>query len=204
MFETFESDEFAELFEDYESDESDESGEYFVEYDERSGGRRRPAGRGPKVRTAKRGNAVPTKAGPGYATKAELRETAKELDGRIGVNSRAIQATSAKVRSLDAETGRLGAALKKEVTDRKAETDALKKALAESKQIAMMLPLLSSQTTETIIGTDGTHNNVVIDKGGTFSKILPMLLMSGGLGGSSGGGGDMGSMMPLMLLAMSR
>jgi hypothetical protein len=205
MFETFESDEFAELFEDYESDESDESDEYFVEYDERSGGRRRrPAGRGPKLKTAKRGNAVPSRASPGYATKAELKATADRLDARIGVNSKAIQAADAKIRSLDTETGRIGAALKKETTDRKAETDALKKALAESKQIAMMLPLLSSQTTVQVKDIAGNTQNAVVDNGGTFSKILPMLLLSGGLSGSPGGG-DSNSMMPLiMMMAIGR
>jgi hypothetical protein len=203
MFESFESDEFAELFEDYESDESDESDEYFVEYDERSGGRRRPAGRGPKVRTAKRGSPVPKKAGPGYATKAELLAAANRLDARIGVNSKAIQTADAKIRSLDTEVGRLGSALKKETTERKAEAESFKKALAESKQIAMMLPLLSSQTTVQVKDVAGNTQNAVVDNGGTFSKILPMLLLSGGLGGSSGGG-DSNSMMPLMLLAMAK
>jgi hypothetical protein len=196
MFEALDTDDFAELFEDYESDESDES--YFVEYDERAG-RRRPAGRGPKIPTAKRGNPVPTRAGPGYATKADLLATANRLDAKIATNSNGLKAADAKLRSLDAETGRLGAALKKEVTERKAEAEAFKKALNESRQMAMMLPLLSSQTTQTVASVP----NVVVDNGGTMSKILPMLLLSGGLTGSSGGG-DSNSMMPLMLLALAR
>ena len=52
----------------------------------------------------------------------------------------------------------------------------------------MLLPLLSTQETVTI----GAQPNVVIDSGDQLSKLLPILLLSGGFGGASGGSGSGG------------
>jgi hypothetical protein len=203
MFENFESDEFASLLEAYESDESDEAYESdeLFESDERAVRRRRPVPR-PPLRTARRGNPVATRPPSGVATKAELAATAKRLDDRIGVNSAAIKAADVRLRRTEAETSSIGAALRKEVTERKAATDALKKGLDESRQLGMLLPLLSPSKTEEVTTTSGQKVKALVDSGDKFSKILPMLLMSGGLGGSGAGGAGGGDNNMLMMIAL--
>ena len=187
MFENFESDEFAQLLEGVESDESDESFEY-DEYESDERIRRRPRLPRPPLPTARRGNAVARKAPPGFATKGELQATANKLDARIATNSKAIQAADKRLRANEADTGRIGTALRKEITERKAATDQLKKGLDESRQLAMLLPLLNPSKTVQIQTSEGTKK-VLVESDDKFSKILPILLLSGGLGGSSGGGG---------------
>jgi hypothetical protein len=169
----------------FEADEADEADELF-EFDEARG---RGRSRG-KVPTAKRGNPVPQPAGQGYATKAELQATAQRLDGRIATNSKAITTLDGRTRTIEGEVGRLGTTLKREVAERKTVTDALKRGLDESRQIAMLLPLLSTTETKTVDGVP----NVVVDSGDKFSKLLPILLLSGGFGGfgSSPGTGQQG------------
>jgi hypothetical protein len=73
--------------------------------------------------------------------------------------------------------------LRKEIALRKKETGDLKKGLDESRQIAMIMPLLG--------GGD--------DK---FSKMLPVLLYGGMLGGGTGttGTGDNSMMMTMMMV----
>jgi len=176
---------FAELLGPYESDEALGFDEAFDE-----AARRRPAARRPVPRPG-RGNPVPQKAPDGYATKAELQLTAKRLDDRIGTTFKGVQAIDARVRTAESELEKTRAVVRREVQERKAATDALKKSLDEQRQLAMLLPLLSTQETVTI----GTQKGVVIDNGDALSKLLPVLLMSGGLGGSgtgTGGGGLFG------------
>lgn len=162
--------------------------------------------RGP-VPTAKRGNPVPQSPQQGYATKAELQATASKLDGRIATNSKAIATVDARARNLEAETGKIGSALKKEIAERKAATQALQRGLDDQRQIAMLLPLLSTTTTQTVDSVP----NVMIDNGDQFSKILPILLLSGGFGGSAstpgqstgglfGGDGGIGTLALVMAL----
>jgi hypothetical protein len=200
MFNSFED--FGELLEDVESDEAyDEA----FESDEAVRRRGRPMPR-PRVPTAKRGNPVPQPVAGGYATKAELNATAQRLDARIATNSKAITTVDGRTRAIESETHRLRASLKHEVAERIKATDALKKGLDESRQMAMILPLLSTTDTTTVAGTP----NVVIDNGDQMSKLLPILMLSGGFGGSSGsGGGGMfggdGGIGPLvMLMALTK
>ena len=131
--------------------------------------RGRPGGfRGrPGIKLPPRGNAVPQRPAAGYATKGELDATAKRLDGRIQTNATAIKSLDTRARATDREIASMGTALRKEIALRKKETADLKKGLDESRQIAMILPLIG--------GGD--------DK---FSKMLPVLLY-GGMFGSSGG-----------------
>lgn len=189
MLETaFESD-FEGLIEsDFEFDNED-YGEDFGEFDEaarpRSRGR---SGRGarPGVKLPPRGNAVPRPAATGFATKAELNATAKRLDDRIHTTSAAVKTLETRSRAVEREVGSMGNALRKEIALRKKETAELKKGLDESRQIAMILPLIGG-------GND------------KFSKILPILLYGGGLGGTtpSAGGGDNTGMMTTMMMAIA-
>ncbi|MDB5674417.1 MAG: hypothetical protein JWM65_1399 [Sphingomonas bacterium] len=196
MYNPFED--FGELLEDIESDESDEA----FESDEAAPRRGKSWG---KVPTAKRGNPVPQKVANGFATKADLNAVAQRLDGRIATNSKAIATVDGRTRAIEAEAHKLRASLKHEIAERTKATDALKKGLDDARQLAMILPLLS--TTETV--TIGTQQNVVVDNGDQMSKLLPIMLLSGGFGGSSGsGGGGMfgdGGMGPLvMMMALAK
>jgi hypothetical protein len=176
MFNNYAFEDFGHLL---EADEADES--YFNEADEASprGGR----GRGPSKPLPKpsRGNAVPQQPAAGYATKAELQATANKLDARIGTVSKGMEALDKRTRSIEGEHARMAAALRREISERRAAVDSLKRAVDDTRNISMLLPLLSSTETATVGGVD----NVVVDNGDSFSKVLPILLLSGGLGGSS-------------------
>jgi hypothetical protein len=179
---------FGELLEDGETDESYfafESDEADFEADERARRSRmqRPAPR--RVNTAPRGNTVPRPSPQGYATKAELQQTAARIDAKIATNSKAVQTLDGRVRGIITENGRISAALAKEIRERKTATDALKKSIDEQRQIAMLLPLLSTYEKRTVDGVE----NVLVDSGDKLSSLLPILLMSGGFGGSTGSGG---------------
>jgi hypothetical protein len=185
MFESaFEAD-FEGLIESDEFDEFDEFGE-FDESDERVRRRGRAAGGfRPGLRLPPRGNATVRPARGGYATKAELDATAKRLDGRIATNATAIKTLDGRTRTIERDVSAAGAALKKEIAIRKKETGDLRKSVDESRQIAMIMPLLG--------GGD--------DK---FSKMLPLLLYGGMLGGSSGStGSDNNSMMMTMMMVVA-
>jgi len=193
MYNPFED--YGELLEDIESDESDEAYDEAVKKHPKFG----------KVPTAKHGNPVPQKVANGFATKADLNAVAQRLDGRIATNSKAIATVDGRTRAIEAEAHKLRASLKHEIAERTKATDALKKGLDDARQLAMILPLLS--TTETV--TIGTQQNVVVDNGDQMSKLLPIMLLSGGFGGSSGsGGGGMfgdGGMGPLvMMMALAK
>ncbi|MBX9797456.1 hypothetical protein [Sphingomonas sp.] len=180
--ELLESGENIENLESWDSFDSSEAGESF-ESSERNRRRNwRP------VPTPRVGNPVPRPASQGWATKAELQATAQRLDARIATNARAIRTLDGRTRTLETEAGRLRAELRREVTERRNVTDALRRGLDESRQIAMLIPLLSSTTTQTVGGVD----NVVVDSGDQLSKVLPILLLSGGFGGSSGTTGTSG------------
>lgn len=170
---------------DFEFDEYDE----FDEFDESDERAKRGRSRGrfrPGLKLPPHGNATVQPAKAGYATKAELDATAKRLDGRIATNTTAIKTLDGRSRSTEREVGSVSSALKKEIAIRKKETSDLKKGLDESRQIAMIMPLLG--------GGD--------DK---FSKMLPVLLYGGMLGGGSGttGSGDNNSMMMTMMMVMA-
>lgn len=203
MEDTMEFDsEFDEYDDDFESsaefDEYDEYDEFDdiesfddfgdAEDDERRRRRRRRRRRPRrKLKTARRGNPTVRRPSRGYATKAELTGTAKKLDGRIATNARAIKALDGRTRASERELGRVGSALRKEISVRKKQTTKLKKGLDESRQIAMMLPIISS------IGGDNQ-----------FTRMLPILMYSGAFGGSGdggfGGSGSNSMMMPMMMM----
>ena len=192
---------FTELGELLEHDEADWS-----EYDERVGPQGRPRQNRPLPKPP-HGNPVPSQPQAGYATKSELQATASRLDGRIATNSKAISTLESRTGSLASDHARLSMHVKREIAERKTVTDGLKKGLDEARQMAILLPLLSSQETKTVGGVE----NVVIDSGDSFSKILPILLLSGGFGGSSttgggglfGGGGDGGIATLAIVMALS-
>ena len=180
----FESD-FESLVEsDFEFDTED----YGEAYDEAARPMMRPRSfrpTRPGVKLPPRGNVVPRPPVAGYATKAELEATAKRLDGRIHTSAIAIKGVENRARAMEREVHGMGSALRKEIALRKKETADLKKGLDDSRQIAMILPLIGG-------GTD------------KFSKLLPVLLYSGAMGGSTGWGSDSNnSMMMTMMMVVA-
>jgi hypothetical protein len=189
----------------YETDEfeSDEGFEY-DEYDESDEARRR---RRPPLRTAKRGNAVPQRPPSGFATRAELTATANRLDAKIATNSEAVKKLDARANTLSTEQGKLRTDLNK-----------LQGSVNDVRNMAMLMPLLSTQKTRAasaaVTGTEiVAGDKVVVDTGDSFSKVLPLLMFSGGFGGSSssssGGGGMFGGdnggiMMAALIMAMDK
>jgi len=177
----FESD-----FESYvESDFESDTEDFGEVYDEATRPSRFSRPTRPGVKLPPRGNAVPQRPASGYATKAELEATAKRLDGRIHTSAIAIKAVETRGRAMEREVHGMGAALKKEIAIRKKETADLRKGLDDSRQIAMILPLIGG-------GTD------------KFSKMLPVLLYSGAFGGSTGSSSDSNnSMMMTMMMVVA-
>jgi chromatin segregation and condensation protein Rec8/ScpA/Scc1 (kleisin family) len=170
-----------------EYDEYDEFDE-LSEYDEAAPRRRKPSR--PALKTAARGNPTIKPPRGGVATKAELDATAKKLDARIATNSNALKTLESRHRASEAEMGRISAALKKEIVIRKKQTTQVKTGLDESRQMAMILPLI-------VAGADPN------DK---FAQMLPILMYSGALGGSGigggGGGGGTGNDNGMMMMAL--
>ena len=182
----FESD-FESLIEsDFESDfEYDE----YDEWDERAPRRKKPTSFRPGLKTAPRGNATVRAPKSGFATKAELDATAKKLDGRIATNATAIKTLDRRTQTAEREVSSMGNALRKEIALRKKETGELRKGLDESRQIAMLMPLLGG-------GGEG-------DK---LTKMLPVMMYGGMLGGGTGSStsSDNNMMMTMMMvLALS-
>ncbi|NRF65725.1 hypothetical protein HLB44_01875 [Aquincola sp. S2] len=189
----------------YETDELIENDEYFEydESDESDEAKRRRGARGP-VRTAKRGGNVPPRPTPGFATRAELTATANRLDAKIATNSGAIKAVEGRVNTLSTEQTKL-----------RTDVNKLQGSINDVRNMAMLMPLLTSQTTRTVTtavgGTINAGDKVVVDTGDSFSKVLPLLMFSGGFGGSSSGGsggnsgggmfgGDSGGIMMVALM----
>jgi hypothetical protein len=184
----------------YESDEVLESDEFaeYDEFDESDEARRR---RRPPLRLPKRGGAVPQRPPQGFATKAELTATANRLDSRIATSATAIKTLEGRVNTMSSEQGKL-----------RTDVNKLQGGLNDVRSMAMLVPLLSSQTTRTMTAaTNGINagDKVVVDTGDNVTKILPLLLFSGAFGSTSGGGtssgggmfgGDSGGLMMVALL----
>lgn len=177
-------------FEDLvESDNEFDTENFGESYDEAAPSRFRPRPGRPGIKLPSRGNPMPRVPPHGHASKAELEALGRRLDGRIQTNATAIKTLDGRARAAEREIGSMGGALRKEIALRKKETADLKKGLDESRQIAMILPLIGG-------GTD------------SFSKLLPVLLYSGAFGGSTGSSGDSSNnnmmMTMMMVVALSK
>lgn len=165
-------------FEDYvESD---------FEYDAEAWDEALPRGKFPSrpgVKLPPRGNVIPRRVGPGYASKADLDAVAKRLDDKVHANGTAIKTLETRSRGVEREVGTIANALKKEIALRKKENAELKSRADQAAQIAMILPLLGG-------GTD------------SFSRLLPSMLYGGMFGGSGGLGGSSGDSNNSMLSTM--
>lgn len=140
----------------------------------------------------RRGNVVPAAAPGRPVTQSDLINATRKLDEKIGVNARAIKSIEGRVNTVASHQTRQGKHL-----------ETVKNDLKSLREISTLLPLLTTQKSTNIGGTE-----VLVPTNDTFSKLLPILMLSGGLGGgtsSSGSSDAMGGMgLPLLLVLASQ
>jgi hypothetical protein len=76
-------------------------------------------------------------------TQAQLQAALARVSQQIGVNSNAIKTVDGRVRGAVAEQSRMGAALRKMMTDRKKETDGLRRELQSTRELSALIPLVA-------------------------------------------------------------
>ena len=188
--EFFESDESDEL---YESDESDE-------FSER---RRKRGGRPPRITPGRTGRGTglfkPRPAGGNgkFVTQAQLEAGLARAGKQISANSEAIKKVAAQANKINSELGATTSRLDKQVGE-------LKKEVKKQSETSLLLTLLQgSPQLEARPGADATQagnviNNVQVKK---QDLMLPLIMLSGGMGGGMGGGDS--SNMLFLALALS-
>jgi hypothetical protein len=161
------------------------------EFDERT---RRLTRRFPALPVPRPGNILAAAQSTRPVTRTEFANATRKLDEKINVQSRAIKTVEGRVNSVADANARQNKAIA-----------TLQSEVKSVREISMLLPLLSSQKTAVVNGTD-----VLVPSDDNFSKMLPLLLLSGGLGGSGGGSGSDansglgGMMLPLVLILASQ
>jgi hypothetical protein len=167
-----------------DSAESESYGDSSGEYNEASYGEAGygEARRSPPVRTAPRQSAY-TPRPPGTSapvTQVQLQAALARVSQQIGTNSNAIKTVDGRVRGLATEQSRITAGLRKEVTDRKKDADALRRDLTSTRELSAVLPLITAGQT----GPIAQLANLVF--------LLPPSLLSGsGSGDTSSNSGSL-------------
>lgn len=163
---------------DFEFDEFDEAAPRINRF-------ARPGIRPSPLPIPPRGNATVQPPQQGVATKAELDATARRLDDRIATVSTSVKALDTRTQATNRELDTVSGALRREIAVRKKQNTELRKTVDESRQIAMIMPLIGG-------GND------------SFSKMLPIMLYGGMLGGTTtgSGGSDNNGMMMTMMMAL--
>jgi uncharacterized membrane protein YgcG len=192
-----------------ESDEAfGEDSEAFDEaYDEAL--RRRITSRVPTARPSTYRPPITNTAG--YATtgfvEAKVAEARNALSRMIEQNSGAIRRVDGKIAELSRESAKHRRVVEGQVK-------AVRRDIAQTRELAALMPLLSSQSSKALtspVGGLAAGDKVVIDTGDKFTSLLPLLLFSSGAGsdssggsGGSGGGlfGGGGSDNSLLMLAL--
>jgi hypothetical protein len=156
-----------------------------------------------RLPTVPKGGLSPPRPQGQAVTQMQLQALATRVDGRLQKLDTKTGVLERRINTVNTEQGRLAAALKKETAARtKGE-----KEQAQITQLLTILPLLTPRSSRTITAaTNGLQQNdkVLLDTDG-ISALLPILLISGGLGGGGGSGGLFGgggdsSIFPLILL----
>ncbi|WP_062526377.1 hypothetical protein [Demequina rhizosphaerae] len=178
--------------EDFDDEDFDDELAGLFEDDDEARRRRRRTSRRP-VRTGGRKNYYKPRTQTGKSvSQGQLQASLARVQKDVRVNGAAIKTLNGRVDGLRAEQRRQSAMLKKELVERKKDTDKLKSNL----QLATLLPLLSSGSTVTVsedIKGSGGDGEVLIKKDtklqkapDSMSSILPLLLLGDGTGGSGG------------------
>jgi hypothetical protein len=169
----------------------------YEDLEERTG-RRRPA----PVRTPSRQSSFTPRQAPTAASQGQVQAAARNLDSKIETLGNAVKALETRTTGLAAEQERTTALLRKEAGDRTKGVDATRAELQQTKMLAVMLPLISQDTTDAQ-DAEGRPIKVVTQSQNQLSTLLPLMLlmpgMSGG-GGTDAAKGPMGDMTTMLLL----
>lgn len=129
-------------------------------------------------------------------TQAQLQAALARVSQQISTNSSAIKAIDTRVRSATAEAERAGIAARKEGADRKKEILAVRKDLQSTREMAAMLPLLTSLggggamatfaplllLGNDVSGSDNANSNSALGGLGGTTGLIMLMALSGGLG----------------------
>jgi predicted RNase H-like nuclease (RuvC/YqgF family) len=173
----------------------------YEEFEEAAPSRRSP------VRTPSRQSSFIPRQTTTPASQTQVQSAARNLDSKIETLSKAVQALETRTNSLSTAQDRQAALVRKEVTDRRRSTDATRSDLQQTKMLAVLLPLLTQETTD---ATDdqGRTVKVVTQSQNQLATLLPLLLLLPGYSGGDGkgplGGGDSTMMLLLLVLLLGR
>ena len=78
-----------------------------------------------------------------FVTQAQLKAALDRVSGQIATNSTAVKTLDTRVRGVSSEQARMTAAARKEVAERKKESEAIRKEIQSAKELAVVLPLIS-------------------------------------------------------------
>jgi hypothetical protein len=172
----------------------------YEEYDEAA-----PRGRTALRTPTKQSSFLPRSTGT-PASQSQVQSAARNLDSKIETLSNAVKALETRTNSLAATQDRQVGLVRKEVTDRRRATDATRADLQQTKMLAVLLPMLTQETT-TAQDENGNPIKVVTQSQNQLATMLPLFLLmpglSGGDGKSGGFGGD-STMLLLLVMLMGR
>lgn len=170
------------------------------EFEERTRRRR------PPVRTPSRQTSFVPRSTPTPATQGQVQAATRTIDSKIETLSNAVKALEARSTGLSASQDRLGAALNKEVAERKKVIDGTRADIQQTKMLSAILPLVTQTTADATDNTTGKSVKVLTRSDNQLASLLPLLLlMSPGAGAGDGKGplGGDNTMMLMMLVLLS-
>jgi hypothetical protein len=176
----------SEYNESAEMDSAEWPGEYneaYGDYSDASWNEARRRTPPPPVRTASRPSTYSppmrggTAGGP-YASQQALNALRVQFNQQMTTNSNAIRQIDGRVRNVITEQGRQGAALRREIADRRRETATLQRDLQFTRELAAVIPFIQQAA----------------GPGSGIAQLLPLvfLLPSDTLGSALGGSGTTG------------
>ena len=190
--EAFGSDSYADFAEyDYADFSEPESDESYGEARPRKNGLR-------PIAPAPAKSAYQARPNPQPVTQAQLQAALAKVSQQINAGTAAVKAVDARVRGVAAETERTGIALRKEIAERKKEVLAVRKDLQSTREMAAIMPMLTSLgggsgmatiaplllLGQDVSGAEGAASG----SGGAFSGttgIITLMALAGGLGGGT-------------------
>jgi hypothetical protein len=162
--------------------------------------RRRP----PAIRTPSPRSSFTQRTSPSAASQGQVQAAARNLDAKIETLTNAVKALESRTNTVVAEQTRLGALVRKEITDRRKGTDGLRADLQQTKMLAVLLPLLTQETVDTT-DDEGRSVKLVTQSQNQLASILPffLLMTPSGTDAAKGPFGD-SSMLLIFALLLSK
>lgn len=156
--------------------------------------------RRPRPRTATGRNLSTPRPQGNYVTQVQLQTALQKVSEEIQTNSRAVGVLNSRVEAVAADQAKQLVAIRKEISERRKQDDQQKRDVRQQLSLLAILPLITGPKSREIV-INNEKIKVLVDEGDTFDQILPLMLISGGMGGGSGsdGGGYDSTMMPMMM-----